>query len=367
MSSRRAWDEDQPMVTIPLTDADETQVETFAGALFNGALAVLELASIELGRRLGLYDILLNGPVSAASLAAEAGIHERYAREWLEQQAVGGVLTVEGDRFTLPTGHAHVLLDEDSEAYLMVGPMMVPWAAKAIAIMEPEFRAGAGVAFGEFDLHDVQAAFTRPVFTHHLTQNWLPALPDIHSRLEAGEALRVADMGCGEGRAGIRIAEAYPAVSVDGFDPDEASIAAARKAAADAGVADRVTFHQVGGEGLETSTSYDLVLLIEMLHDVPDPVGVLEGCRRLAGDSGAVLVADERTDDAFSPDADEMQRFFYGFSVLHCLAVSMQGGGAGTGTVIRADTVREYALRAGFADVQVLDVEHPQFRLYRLS
>ena len=53
---------------------------------------------------------------------------------------------------------------------------VVPWVAKAIDIMVEEFRGGTGAAFGLFDLHDVQAAFTRPVFANHLTQNWLPAL-----------------------------------------------------------------------------------------------------------------------------------------------------------------------------------------------
>jgi hypothetical protein len=104
-----------------------------------------------------------------------------------------------------------------------------------------------------------------------------------------------------------------------------------------------------------------------MLHDVPDPVGILRTMKKLAGRDGAVLVADERAEDSFSAPASQMERFFYAFSTLHCLAVSMQGGGAGTGTVMRADTVRRYAEQAGFADVEILDVEHPQFRLYRLT
>ena len=45
---------------------------------------------------------------------------------------------------------------------------------------------------------------------------------------------------------------------------------------------------------------------------------------------------------------NEMERFFYSFSTLHCLAVSMQNGGAGTGTVIRPGTIRQYASEAGF-------------------
>jgi 2-polyprenyl-3-methyl-5-hydroxy-6-metoxy-1,4-benzoquinol methylase len=354
------------MVTIPLTESDEAQVEEFAGNLFMACLATMELANVELGLRLGLYDVLTSGPATPAELSERAGIHERYASEWLEQQTVAGVLKSDGGVFSLPNAHAHVLLDDDSEACLKVAGAIVPWAGTALGIMEKEFREGKGVSFGAFDLHDIQAAFTRPVFEHQLTQTWLPAVGDVHDRLAAGEQVRVADIGCGEGLSAVKIARTYPHARIDGYDLDEASIAAAKSFAEAAGVADRVTFHLVDAATI-AGPSYDLVLLIEMLHDVPDPVGVLTAARRLAGAGGTVLVVDERTEDAFNPEAGEMERLFYTFSTLHCLAVSMQNGGAGTGTVIRADTVREYATRAGFADVEVLDVDHPQFRLYRLS
>ena len=108
------------------------------------------------------------------------------------------------------------------------------------------------------------------------------------------------------------------------------------------------------------------VVAVEMLHDMPDPVGILQTMKRLAGDHGAVLVVDERAEETFTVPATEMERFFYTFSTLHCLAVSMQHDGVGTGTVIRPDTLRRYAADAGFSAVDVLDVEHAQFLLYRL-
>src|SRR4051812_27241486 len=108
-------------------------------------------------------------------------------------------------------------------------------------------------------------------------------------------------------------------------------------------------------------------MCIEMLHDVPDPVGVLRTMRKLAGAAGTVLVVDERAEEAFTVPASEMERFFYTFSTLHCLAVSMQNGGAGTGTLMRPDTLRRYAADAGFSPLPVLDVDHPQFVLYRLA
>ncbi len=363
------------MAAIELTAADEARVEEFAGGLFGACLATMELANVELGLRLGLYEALAGvGPVTASELAARAGIAPRYAREWLEQQAVAGVVDVEDTsqppgarRFELPNAHAHVLLDDDSEACMKPCAAVVPWVAKAIDIMVEEFRAGTGAAFGLFDLHDLQAAFTRPVFVNHLTQNWLPALPEVQARLEVGAPVRIAEVGCGEGLAAITIARAYPNVEVDGYDLDAASIAVAQQAAEAAGVADRARFELRDAADPTISGDYDLVMAIEMLHDVPDPVGILRTMRTLAGTSGTVLVVDERTEDSFTVPTNEMERFFYSFSTLHCLAVSMQDGGVGTGTVIRPDTMRGYATEAGFATVDALEVAHPQFVLYRLA
>ncbi|HMK10623.1 MAG TPA: methyltransferase domain-containing protein [Acidimicrobiales bacterium] len=359
---------------IVLSAEDEVAVEEFAGRLFMAGLGAMELANVELGVRLGLYEALAGvGPVTSTELAARCGIAERYAREWLEQQAVSGVLEVEDvaagpteRRFVLPNAHAHVLTDDDSEACMKPCAGIVPWAGKAVEIMVDEFRQGTGVSFGAFDLHDLQAAFTRPVFAHHLVQSWLPALPDVHARLEAGERVRIAEIGCGEGLAAITIARAFPNATIDGFDLDAASIEAATSEARRAGLSDRVSFHARDGGDESIAGSYDLVMAIEMLHDVPDPIAILRTMARLAGDTGVVLVVDERAEDQFTAPAGEMERFLYAFSPLHCLAVSMQDGGAGTGTVMRAETVRQYAADAGFARVEVLDVDHPQFRLYRL-
>ena len=363
------------MTTIELTAEDEAKVEELAGNRVMACLATLELATVELGLRLGLYDAMCGtGALTPSELAAATGIAPRYAQEWLEQQAVAGILEVDETakpalerRFTLPNAHAHVLLDDDSEACMKPCAGVVPWVGKAIDIMVEEFRTGAGAAFGLFDLHDLQAAFTRPVFVNHLTQSWLPALPDVQAKLVAGERVRIAEVGCGEGLAAITIARAYPNVEIDGYDLDDASIASARKAAADAGVGDRARFEVRDAADPTIEGDYDLVMAIEMLHDVPDPVGILRTMKKLTGGSGAVLVVDERTEDSFTVPTSEMERFFYAFSTLHCLAVSMQDGGAGTGTVIRSDTLRGYASEAGIDDVEVLDVDHPQFVLYRLS
>ncbi|MDT4916488.1 MAG: hypothetical protein QOH89_1188 [Pseudonocardiales bacterium] len=363
------------MSTIELTPDDADRVETFATNLFMATLGAMELVTIELGIRLGLYEALAGaGPTTPGELAAATGTHRRYLREWLEQQAASGVLEVvdpragpEERRFVLPNAHAHVLTDDDSEACMKPCASVVPAATHALSLMEDAYRTGEGVSFGSFDIHDVQAAFNRPVFRNHLTQDWLPAVEDVHERLVRGDRVRIAEVGCGEGLAAVLIASAYPNAEVDGYDLDERSIAAAVAQAERAGVGDRARFHLQDAADPGIAGDYDLVLAIEMLHDMPDPVGVLQTMRRLAGTAGTVLVVDERAEESFTAPAGEMERFLYAFSALHCLAVSMQDGGVGTGTVMRPDTMQQYATRAGFTGVTVLDVEHPQFRLYRLN
>src|SRR5204862_4351797 len=89
-------------------------------------------------------------------------------------------------------------------------------------------------------LNDAQARFTRPMYRAALGAGWIAALDGVTGRLQAGG--KVADIGCGQGTSTIMMAERFPASSFTGFDPSDSVIAAARKAADDAGLADRVRF-----------------------------------------------------------------------------------------------------------------------------
>jgi 2-polyprenyl-3-methyl-5-hydroxy-6-metoxy-1,4-benzoquinol methylase len=233
------------------------------------------------------------------------------------------------------------------------------------------FRTGGGVSYADYHFHDAQAGFTRPMFLNSLASEWIPALPDVEAKLRSGDA-RVLDVGCGEGYSSVAFAEAYPGVTVDGIDLDHASIEHARRHAAARGVDDRVTFHEAdaaGDRGLALAAGgYDLVTAFEMLHDTSDPVGVLRLMRESCAEGGTVLLVDELTAEEFTAPADELERLFYCFSVLHCLPAGMaEQPSAGTGTVMRPSTVRAYAEAAGFAGVEVLPIDHEMFRFYRLA
>jgi hypothetical protein len=109
------------------------------------------------------------------------------------------------------------------------------------------------------------------------------------------------------------------------------------------------------------------VLAFECIHDMADPVGALRAMRALSGAHGVVVVMDQRVGESFAARNEDTEWFMYGFSVLHCLPVCMADQpSAGTGTVMRPDTLRQYALEAGFRDVAVLPIENYFYTFYRL-
>jgi SAM-dependent methyltransferase len=356
----------------------ETRRDELVERLFGSALGAMDLLCVYLGDRLGMYRALADaGPSTSAELASETGVNERYAREWLEQQAMTGILeAVDPDasdaerRYTVPAGHDEVLLDGGSLNHMAPMAQLVVACALPIHAVLDAFRTGEGVPYADYgaDLHEGQARFTQPLFDTLLATDWLPAVPTIHDRLDGDPPARVADLACGLGRSSIAIARAYPKVTVDGIDLDQASIARAQQLLPARGVEERVAFHCRDAADPELSGRYDLVTIFEALHDMSYPVDVLRTARGLLSDGGQVLIADERTAERFALDAGDVERLYYGFSVLHCLPVGMVGeNAAGTGTVMRADTVRGYAEQAGFASCEVAPIENDFWRFYLLA
>jgi SAM-dependent methyltransferase len=366
------------VTTSPIVDRDVEQRDALTARLFEAAIGTLDVLSIYVGDRLGLYRTLAErGWATPAELAAASGTHERYILEWLEQQAATGLLEVEDTqaaaaarRFRLPNGHREVLVDRDSLSYMSGMLRLVVGAGRPLDAVLEAFRTGGGVPYPDYgqDTMEGIAEMNRPMYVNLLGTEWLPAIPDIHTRLQADPPARVADIGCGSGWSSIAIARAYPNARIDGYDSDEASITLARANAQAAGVADRVTFslRDVSDPGL--AGQYDLVTAFEMVHDMARPVEALANFRQLLGPGGALVVADERVGETFTAPGDDVERMNYGFSVVHCLPASMaESPSAAIGTVIRPPVMRRCAAEAGFMSVEILPIENDFWRFYRLN
>jgi SAM-dependent methyltransferase len=354
-----------------------TQTDALVERLFAGTIGALELASIHIGDRLGFYRSLdEEGPATSAELAAATATAERYVREWLEQQAVAGILSVADPdaapgarRYGLPAGHRAVLVEPENLNFL------APLARLAIGVIVPvdavleAYRSGGAVPYEAYgaDVREGIAALNRPQFDN-LTADWLGSIPEVDARLRAWPPARVADVACGSGWSSIAIARAYPEAIVDALDIDRKSIEHARANVAGAGLADRVRPAVHDASGSPSGARYDLVTIFEALHDMNHPVEALRAARESLAPGGSVVIADERVADRFTAPGDELERVNYGWSVLHCLPVAMlDPDSAGTGTVIRADTVRAYAADAGFGAVDELPIENEFWRLYHLQ
>lgn len=359
------------MTTTHDLAADLLTTEQFAEKIFTAVLGAAQVQALYLGDRLGWYRVLAEeGPLTAAELAHRTGTVERYAREWLEHQAVSGIVVAdlnhEPSRFWLPRPYADVLVDADSTSFM--APMARFFAATGVRLPDlvDAYRNGGGVSWEQLgiDAREAQGALNRPLFLRQLTSEILPQIPDLHRLLQAGA--RLADVGCGEGWSAIGLALGYPACDVDGYDIDEPSITAAKRNAARHGVSERVSFRVADAAALP-SAGYDAVFAFECIHDLPDPVAVLSAMRRIAKPGAPVVIMDERTADTFTPDAGPVEELLYGYSIVCCLPDGMShGGSVATGTVMRASTLDGYARSAGFDGAIPLEIEHDFFRFYRL-
>ena len=352
----------------------DDRTRALAERLRMDALGALELYTIYLGERLGLYAALADGEaVTSTELARRTGTVERYIREWLEHHAASGLLEVDDPTagalersYRMPPEHVPVLADPEHLLYEGHKGVDLVRAARPLPDLVEAFRTGDAPPPLPWE-PEGRAEFNRATFLNLLGAEWLPAIPDVDARLRADPPARIADVACGSGWSSIAMAQAYPKVVVHGFDIDADVIAVAGGHAEAERLAERVTFSVADASDPGLAGSFDLVTILEALHDMSRPVEALRFARGILAEGGSVLIADEPVGEAFTAPAPVEDRYAYGWSVVTCLPYAMgDPGTAATGAVMRPDTLRRYAEEAGFGGVEILPIDTDIWRFYRL-
>ena len=350
-----------------MNDSRSEPIADRIGRDFTGAMSLYVLL---LGHRLGLLRLLAErGLLTAAELAGATGYDERYLAEWLAAMAAGGYIAcdAEAGRFWLTPEQAAVYVDVENPAYAIPVLIWAPRLAGALPALAEAFRTGGGVPYEAYEPAggDGTGNSNRVEFLTHMAA-WLRAVPDVWQRVAGARA--VLDVGCGHGWSSIALAHALPEATIDGADADPASLAAAERNVMDAGLAGRIRFHLAAAEDLALPQRYDLITALECVHDMAQPVAALRRLRELLAPDGVLLIVDERMGDTLGENLTPLGHLNYVWSVLHCLPQArVDPDAAGTGCAMGPARLRDYATAAGFGRCDVLPIEHPAWRFYRLS
>jgi 2-polyprenyl-3-methyl-5-hydroxy-6-metoxy-1,4-benzoquinol methylase len=297
-------------------------------------------------------------------------LQERYLREWLGGMAAAGYLDYDPATvgYSLPAERVPVLAEESGPAFF--GCAFFDFSTnfgETYHQLLDAFRRGGGVSQESYGA-EVAASierFTAPWFEHMLVELWLPEMPAVATKLADGASL--CDIGCGRGRAVIKLAQAFPKSTFVGLDVYEPAVRAAEDAAEKAGVADRVSFEiRDASQGL--GHRYDVITTFDVLHDSVDPGAILRAIHAGLAADGRHVCVEINCSDRPEENAGPLGTILYGLSLAYCLPVSLAEGGAGLGTLgLPESRLTELALEAGFSEVRRLLLDNPFNNVYEIT
>lgn len=328
-----------------------------------------------IGAELGLFAALAAlGRASSGELARRTGLQERYVREWCKAMVASSYLELEaGAHLYFMTAEQTAALVDDASRTFVGGAFQL---ALPSLLLTPRlidaFRRGGGIPFEDLPAEIPEAIdrMHRPWFDHLLVQEWLPGVPGLVAELERG--ISVLDVGCGLGCSTIALGRAFPRSTILGIDPHGPSIDRARALAREAGVAN-ARFAARPVEGIDPSEPtepmaglFDLIVAIDCVHDMVDPIGSLRAMGKLLSAGGRVFWSEPTGSHDPLENRNPQGKLRANLSPFHCLTVSLAAGGAGLGTIIGEAGARALAAQAGFGVFEKLAIESPAQQFFWL-
>lgn len=343
--------------------------EAFVGKVLGDTTGLTNTVLAWIGDEVGLWkDLHARGPATSMELAKRTRLAERPVREWAAAMTAAGYLEYDPATraFALPPDHAPVLAEETGPMFFGGVHQEFVGLTRPLDRIVESFRTGRGVPQSAFpeSVFAGMDRFTAGWFENLLLPVWVPSIDGLEDRLKKG--IRVADVGCGRGRALVKLAQAFPSSRFVGFDVYGPNIEKARAHAAAAKVDDRVTFvERDATDGLDGS--FELVTTFDVLHDAVDPSGLLGALRRSLTKDGIYLCVDINCAAKLEENKGPVASLFYGCSVLYCMNVSLAHGGAGLGTCgLHQGKLEELGHGAGFERIRRVPLENPFNNLYEL-
>lgn len=342
------------------------KVQAFAErmlGLFNDAALTL---MISIGHRTGLFDVLADlDPSTSSEIAEASGLSERYVREWLGAMTTGGIVSHNPNthRYWLPAERAALLTRAASPNNLA---SVTQWFAVLGSVEDKvveAFTHGKGVpysAYGRF--HEVMAEESGQTVVAALEEHILPLVPGLIEKLEAG--IDVVDVGCGRGKALLFLAERFPRSRFTGIDFSPEAMQSATAEATARGL-NNLEFQCEDAAKWNAREAYDLVLAFDAIHDQPAPARVLENIRRAVRPDGLFLMQDIAAASCVHGNMNHpVGPFIYTISCMHCMSVSLAGGGPGLGAAWGKELALQMLSDAGFGDVRVEQLPHDIINYY---
>jgi SAM-dependent methyltransferase len=334
---------------------DEGKLNQFVGQMLGDLGGAASIGMVRIGDALGLYRTLhAKGGMTCAELAEEAGVNQRYLREWLSHQAASGYLDYEpaSGVFTLTPEQAMVFAIEDSPVYMLGGFDLVASLIDAQPKVQEAFKTGGGVGWDDHTgcMFCAVARFFRPGYYNNLVANWLPALDGVVEKLQRGAT--VADVGCGHGWSTVLMAKAFPNSSFVGYDFHPSSIENARRHAQDHDVLANTRF-EVATAKQFPGTGYDLGTFFDCLHDMGDPAGAAAHVRQSLKPDGTWMIVEPMAGDRLEDNFNPVGRLCYAGSTLVCVPTSLsQEVGAALGAQAGEAKLREVVTAGGFRGIR---------------
>jgi len=351
---------------------DKARSQAFMLKVVSDIATATSVSLVYVGDRVGLFKAMASaGPLSREQLEQRTGIHPRYLEEWLATMFCAGYVEHDAaaDTWKLPDEHAVFLAQPDSETYL--GGLFK--GAPALAAMAPKvaeaFETGQGIpfqAYGEGEPLAIEQ-MNRNLYEARLVQQWLPAMPQVVQRLQAGG--RALDVGCGTGVIPMLLAKAFPEARVSGLDLDARSIAIASEQAQRSGLGARLDFMRGSADALaRPEGGYDFISTFDCIHDMGDPGAVLRRIREALAPGGTYLMVEPRVADGLHDNAaNPFARMLYGISCLHCVPTSLAQGGPGLGACWGPTRARLAVLEAGFGQFKALPIKSAVHAFYEAT